>query len=35
MFQASAYQALCHVTDDHREALNAMFEKRKPSFQGK
>ena len=35
MFQASAYQALCHFTDDHMEALNAMFEKRKPSFQGK
>ena len=35
MFQASACQDLCHFTDDHMEALNAMFEKRKPSFQGK
>ncbi len=35
MAQAAAYQALCHFTDDHMEALNAMFEKRKPNYQGK
>ncbi|ADW16830.1 short chain enoyl-CoA hydratase; Enoyl-CoA hydratase [Desulfobulbus propionicus DSM 2032] len=35
MLQAAAYQSLCHFTDDHMEALNAMFEKRKPLFQGK
>jgi enoyl-CoA hydratase/carnithine racemase len=35
MMQAAAYQSLCHFTDDHMEALNAMFEKRKPLFQGK
>jgi enoyl-CoA hydratase/carnithine racemase len=35
MHQAAAYQALCHFTEDHMEALNAMFEKRKPVFQGK
>jgi enoyl-CoA hydratase/carnithine racemase len=35
MLQAAAYQSLCHFTDDHMEALNAMFEKRTPCFQGK
>ena len=35
MQQAAAYQSLCHFTEDHMEALNAMFEKRKPLFQGK
>jgi enoyl-CoA hydratase/carnithine racemase len=35
MMQAAAYQSLCHYTDDHMEALNAMFEKRKPLFLGK
>jgi enoyl-CoA hydratase/carnithine racemase len=35
MMQAAAYQSLCHFTEDHMEALNAMFEKRKPLFQGK
>jgi len=35
MVNAAAYQALCHFTEDHMEALNAMFEKRKPVFQGK
>ena len=35
MLQASAYQALCQFTDNQMEALNAMFEKRKPDFQGK
>ncbi|MBS3759437.1 MAG: crotonase/enoyl-CoA hydratase family protein [Desulfobacterales bacterium] len=33
--QSAAYQALCHHTDDHMEALNAMFEKRRPGFKGK
>lgn len=33
--QSAAYQALCHHTEDHMEALNAMFEKRKPAFKGK
>ncbi len=35
MTQAASFQALCHFTDDHMEALNAMFEKRKPQFLGK
>ena len=35
MIQAAAYQSLCHFTEDHMEALNAMFEKRKPNYQGK
>lgn len=35
MVNAAAYQALCHFTEDHMEALNAMFEKRKPVFLGK
>ncbi len=35
MLNAAAYQSLCHYTDDHMEALNAMFEKRKPQFAGK
>ena len=34
MMQVAAYQSLCHYTDDHMEALNAMFEKCKPFFQG-
>ena len=33
--QSAACQALCHHTDDHMEALNAMFEKRDPVFKGK
>ncbi len=33
--QSAAYQALCHHTEDHEEALNAMFEKRKPVFKGR
>ncbi|MHC1730117.1 MAG: enoyl-CoA hydratase-related protein [Syntrophobacteraceae bacterium] len=35
MLDAAAYQSLCHYTDDHMEALAAMFEKRKPQFLGK
>ena len=33
--QSAAYQSLCHHTEDHMEALSAMFEKRKPDFKGK
>ena len=33
--QSAACQALCHHTDDHMEALSAMFEKREPEFKGK
>ncbi len=32
---AAACQSLCHYTEDHMEALTAMFEKRKPQFRGK
>lgn len=32
--QSAAFQALCHHTKDHEEALSAMFEKRKPNFKG-
>ena len=35
MEHAAAYQSLCHFTEDHMEALSAMFEKRKPVFKGK
>lgn len=35
MLQAAAFQSLCHFTEDHMEALNAMFEKRPPNYQGK
>jgi enoyl-CoA hydratase/carnithine racemase len=31
----SAFQAICHKTDDHAEALAAFFEKRSGQFQGK
>ena len=30
----AAFQALAHHTLDHREALNAVFEKRDPEFTG-
>jgi len=33
--QSAAFQALCHSTEDHQEALAAMFAKRKPVFKGK
>jgi enoyl-CoA hydratase/carnithine racemase len=33
--QSAAYQSLCHHTEDHMEALAAMFEKRKPEFKGR
>jgi enoyl-CoA hydratase/carnithine racemase len=32
---SAAYQALVHETDDHREALDAYFEKRAPQFHGR
>jgi len=32
--QSAAFQSLCHHTQDHMEALSAMFEKRKPEFKG-
>jgi enoyl-CoA hydratase/carnithine racemase len=32
--QSAAYQSLCHHSNDHMEALKAMFEKRKPEFKG-
>ena len=35
MENAAAYQSLCHFTEDHMEALSAMFEKRKSVFKGK
>lgn len=31
---SSAYQALAHETEDHREAVDAFLGKRKPSFRG-
>ncbi len=33
--QAATYQSLAHGTRDHEEALAAMFEKRKPNFEGR
>lgn len=33
--QSAAFQALCHHSEDHFEALEAMFEKREPKFKGK
>ncbi|MBU2511077.1 crotonase/enoyl-CoA hydratase family protein [bacterium] len=33
--QSASYQALCHHTEDHVEALNAMFEKREARFTGR
>ncbi len=35
MDHAAAFQSLCHYTEDHMEALSAMFEKRQPKFSGK
>ena len=31
----SAFQAICHKTEDHQEALTAFFEKRPGKFTGK
>ncbi|MBF0450634.1 MAG: crotonase/enoyl-CoA hydratase family protein [Candidatus Magnetomorum sp.] len=33
--QSAAFQALCHHSDDHQEALSAIFEKREPNYSGK
>ncbi|NLI80197.1 MAG: enoyl-CoA hydratase [Deltaproteobacteria bacterium] len=35
MDKAAGYQALCHFTEDHMEALSAMFEKRAPKYAGR
>lgn len=32
---SAAYQALAHSTEDHKEAVNALLEKRKPHFTGR
>ena len=32
---SAAFQALAHSTEDHKEAVNAMLEKRKPTFTGR
>ena len=32
---SAAFQALAHSTEDHKEAVGAMLEKRKPSFTGR
>jgi enoyl-CoA hydratase/carnithine racemase len=32
---SAAYQALAHSTEDHKEAVNAMLDKRKPVFTGR
>ena len=35
MEESAAFQSMCHYTEDHMEALNAMFEKRKPKYKGR
>jgi len=35
MEMSAAYQALAHLTEDHREAVAAFFEKREPDYKGK
>lgn len=35
MDNAAGFQSLCHYTEDHMEALSAMFERRQPEFTGK
>ena len=32
---SAAYQALAHSTEDHKEAVSAMLEKREPRFTGR
>jgi enoyl-CoA hydratase/carnithine racemase len=32
---SASYQALAHSTEDHKEAVNAMLEKRRPTFTGR
>jgi enoyl-CoA hydratase/carnithine racemase len=34
MEMSAAFQSLAHLTDDHREAVAAFFEKRSPEFKG-
>jgi enoyl-CoA hydratase/carnithine racemase len=34
MEMSAAMQSLAHLTDDHREAVSAFFEKREPQFKG-
>jgi enoyl-CoA hydratase/carnithine racemase len=34
MEMSAAMQALAHTTADHREALDAFFERRPPQFKG-
>ena len=31
---SAAYQALCHSTDDHVEAVDSFLEKRAPTYRG-
>jgi len=35
MEMSAAMQSLAHLTEDHREAVNAFFEKRQPAFKGR
>ena len=35
MEMSAAYQSLAHLTEDHREAVAAFFEKRAPDYKGK
>jgi enoyl-CoA hydratase/carnithine racemase len=34
MEMSAAMQSLAHLTEDHREAVAAFFEKREPQFKG-
>ena len=34
MEMSAAFQSLAHMTEDHREAVEAFFEKRPPEFKG-
>jgi enoyl-CoA hydratase/carnithine racemase len=34
MEMSAAFQSLAHLTGDHREALDAFFDKRPPEFKG-
>ena len=35
MEMSAAYQALAHLTEDHKEAVSAFFEKRAPDYKGR